>query len=228
MNRAARAASAVLVAVSVGGASPARAQTPAEPGRLELGIGPLWAGHASLGSMDANETTATGSAFRLFSSSTELSSATGVEGRVGVRVWRRFETEVSASYGKPVLRTAAGNDFENAPSVTASETIQQFTVSAGVVWYLPHPRIGSRLAPFATVNAGYLRQLHEAGTLAVTGQVYQLGGGLKYLFVSRPASHLKGLGARLDARIAARVRGVAFDGRTRYAPALGASLFARF
>jgi hypothetical protein len=227
VSRAARAALAAVVAAGIGHARPSAAQTP-EPGRFELGIGPLWMGRAPLGSIDANETTSAGGAFRLFSTSTELSSATGIEGRVGVHVWRRFEAEASASYGRPVLRTSVGNDAEGAAAVTATETLEQFTIGGGVVWYPPRPGIGRGLAPFVTVNAGYLRQLDEAATLALTGHVYQLGGGVKYLFASRASSRVKGIGVRLDARVAARSGGVAFDPRTRYAAALGASLFARF
>ncbi|MFI5179235.1 MAG: hypothetical protein ACHQO8_11750 [Vicinamibacterales bacterium] len=227
MTRAARAACAIVVAFGVGRARPAAAQSP-EPGRFEAGIGPLWTGGASLGSRDANETTSTGGAFPLFSTSTELSSAAGVEARAGVRVWQRFEAEASASYGRAELRTTVGNDSEGAAAVTAAETIHQFTFNGGVVWYPPRPRVGTRLTPFVSVNAGYLRQLHEAATLAVTGHVYQVGGGVKYRLVSRPSSHVKGIGVRLDVRVAARSGGVAFDARTRYAPTLGASLFARF
>jgi hypothetical protein len=227
VNRAARAAFVVVVAFGAGRARPAAAQSPAS-GRFEVAIGPLWMGGVSLGSTDANETTGTGGVFRLFSTSTELSSAPGIEARVAVHVWRRFEGEVSASYGRATLRTAAANDTEGAAPVTATETIDQFTVSGGVVWYPPRRRSGTRLAPFIGANAGYLRQLHEAATLAATGHVYQLGGGMKYLLVSHPASHVKGIGLRLDARVAARSGGVAFDARTRYAPALGASVYSRF
>jgi hypothetical protein len=227
VSRAARAALAAVVAVGIGHARPSAAQT-VEPGRFELGIGPLWVGRASFGSSDANETTSAGGRFPLFSTSTELSSAAAMEARLGVRVWRRFEAEASASYGRPVLRTAVGNDAEGAAAVTATETLEQLTIGGGVVWYPPRPGLGRRLTPFVSVSAGYLRQLEEAGTLAVTGHEYQLGGGAKYLFASRASSHIKGIGVRLDARMAARTGGVAFDPRTRYAPALGASLFARF
>src|SRR4029077_1292642 len=98
----------------------------------------------------------------------------------------------------PQIRTQITNDFEGAAPVTATEIIRQFTVGGGVVWYVRPARSASRLAPFATAGVGYLRQLHESGTLVETGHFYQFGGGVKYLFVSRPGSRLKGIGARID------------------------------
>jgi hypothetical protein len=207
---------------------PARAQTAALPGRFEIGLGPVWTGRLALGSADANETTSTGSTSRLFSTSTELAAVTGIEGRVGVRIFRRLEAEASASYGRAPLRTAFSNDIEGALSGTATESVDQFTIGGGVLWYFPPRSSSSRLTPFVTGGAAYLRDLHEAATLVVGGRLFQGGGGIKYLLAARPASHLKGLGIRVDARVVARSGAVAFDNHARYAPGLGASLFTRF
>jgi hypothetical protein len=200
----------------------------AEPGRFELAIGPLWVGRQALGSSDATETTGAGGSLTLFGTSTALSSASGLEARVGVKVSRAFEAEASGTYAAPQLRAQISNDAEGAASVTATEVIQQFTVGAGVVWYVRPARSASRFAPFATAGGGYLRQLHESATLVETGRFYQFGGGVKYLFVSRPGSHLKGIGARIDVRALVRQQGVAFDAGRHISPAVGASLFARF
>jgi hypothetical protein len=208
----------------------ARAQSAdaVEPGHVELAIGPLWVGRQALGSSDATETTGTGGSLTLFGTSTQVSSASGLEGRVGVKLSRAFEAEASGTYAMPQLRTQISNDFEGAAAATATEVIQQFTIGAGIVWYVQPARSKSRLAPFATVGAGYLRQLHESGTLVETGRFYQFGGGVKYLFVSRPGSHLKGIGARIDVRAVVRQQGVAFDAGRHVSPGVGASLFARF
>jgi hypothetical protein len=220
----------VLIGVASLGVPSAWAQSAeaAEPGRFELAIGPLWVGRQALGSSDANETTGAGGHLALFSSSTELASVSGLEGRVGVKLSRAFEAEVSGSYARPQLRAQIGSDFESAAPVTATEVIQQFTIGGGVVWYVRRARSASRLAPFATAGAGYLRQLHESATLVETGRFYQFGGGAKYLFVSRPGSHVKGIGARIDVRALVRQQGVAFDAGRHISPAVGASLFARF
>jgi hypothetical protein len=220
----------VLIGVASLRVPGARAQ-PAEavePGHVELAIGPLWVGRQALGSSDATEFTGGGGSLTLFGTSTELSSASAFEGRVGVKLSRRFEAEASGTYATPRLRTQISNDFEGAAAVTATEVIHQFTIGAGVIWYVRPARSASRLAPFATAGAGYLRQLHESGTLVETGRFYQFGGGVKYLFVSRPGSHLKGIGARIDVRAVVRQQGVAFDAGRHVSPAVGVSLFARF
>lgn len=209
--------------------APAGAQSSRDaPGRVELAIGPLWIGRQALGSSDANETTSTGGHLALFKASTELASASGWEGRVGVKVRRSFEAEASATYATPEIRSQISSDLEATTPVTVTERIQQFTIGGGLVWYPPLGRSPSRLAPFVTAGGGYLRQLHEAATLVQSGQFYQFGGGVKVLFASRPRSRLKGFGARADARAIVLSKGVAFDSTRHTSPALGASLFVRF
>lgn len=227
---AARTALFVVVMVSGLRVPIARAQAAAapEPGRFEVAFGPVWIGRQALGSTDANETTGTGGSLRLFATSTELAAAPGIEGRVAVRVWRSISGEASATYTAPQIRTEVSSDSESAASLTSSERIQQFTIGGGIVWSLPNGRPASRLTPFVTAGAGYLRQLHDAATLVETGRFYQFGGGAKYLFVSRPGSHLKGIGARVDVRAVVRQQGVAFDDGRHVSPAIGASLFCRF
>ena len=49
----------------------------------------------------------------------------------------RSTVEAEASYVKPELRIAVSGDAESAAPVTATETIQQFTIGGDLVWYLP-------------------------------------------------------------------------------------------
>jgi hypothetical protein len=202
--------------------------TGADPGRIELSAGALWVGQQVLGSNAANETTSTGTSLRLFSASSDLAAAAGVDGRVGVRLSHALVATAEASYTKPQLRVSISNDTENSTPVTAIETTQQYMIGGAVVWYLPYRFNASRVAPFVTGGGGYLRQLHEAATLVVTGRYYQVGGGVTYLFASRPNRILKGLGLRAEARAIVRQHGVAFDTSAHLAPALAAALFARF
>jgi hypothetical protein len=219
----------LVIAVSALHASVTLAQPASpEPGRVEVSAGSLWIGRQVLGSTSANETTGAGGTFALFQASTELASLSGLEGRVGVRVWRGVEAELEASYGKPQLKISIGNDTENAAQVTAVETIQQITVGAGVVWSVPYRPWRGRLMPFVTAAAGYLRAVHEAQTLIEAGRYYQVGGGVKVLLVSRSRSFFKGLGVRADARAMMRSKGVSFDAAGHASPAIGASVFLRF
>jgi hypothetical protein len=207
----------------------AQRQTDAGPGRVELGIGWTRIGRAAVGGGDATETTSSGATLSLFSTSTERAAASGVEGRVGVALTRRFECEGTGTYAAPQWRTRITGDYENAASVTAAETVHRFTVGGAILWYVRHPRIGPPLlTPFLTAGGGYWRELHAGAVLADTGRFYDVGGGLKVLLRSREEALVKGVGVRIDARVQARTGGIAFDGASRLSPTLGVSLFGRF
>jgi hypothetical protein len=208
--------------------APARAESELLPGRIEIGFGVLWSGQTALGSMDATETTAAGGHSTIFATSTALTGATSLTGRVAVRLSRSVEAEASAGYGTPALRTTISNDIEAGGPVIASETIKQYTVGGAALWYLPSQWMQARFSPFLAGGAGYRRQLHESETLGASGGTLEAGGGVKYLLASRPDSRPKCLGLRADVRLIASWKGVAFDDRLRLSPAIGGSIFARF
>jgi hypothetical protein len=217
---------ALLAIAWVAAASPAAAQSTATSGRVEVGGGLLWIGPQPLGSRTATETTGTGGTLPLFTETSTLSGAPGVDVRIAAKVTPTFEAEASASYARPTVRTQLGNDFESAPALTATERLQQFTVSGGANWYFL--RRSSTVTPFLGASAGYLRQLHENATLAQTGQQYQVGGGVKVMLTSRVHQRVKGAGIRADARALIRSNAIAFDGRRPASLAIGISLFFRF
>ena len=227
MSRLAAARLCACVAVLHVPAAFAQAPDPPKP-RFELGMGLLAIGSEPRGTKQATETTGAGSRTPLFSTSSDLAGAAGIAGRVGVRMTRSLVAEAEASYLEPQLRVAITGDFEGAAPVTASETVRQFSIGGGVLWYLANRRWPRRVAPFVLAGGGYLRQLHEPGTLVDTGGYYQVGGGATYLVVSSPRFHTRGIGARLDARALVRSKGVASDEGTHPSPALGVSVFVRF
>jgi len=206
-------------------ASPAPAQSVSQPGRFEIAIGSRWTGGQTFGGGDANETTSSGTAFRIFTASTTLAGAPSIDTRVGMRITRRLELQAAGSYGSPQLRVNVSNDVENAVVVTPSERVQQFTVRGGVLWYLSQ-LTRPRFAPFVAAEAGYLREVHEAHTLIEGGRLVEIGGGLKYLVGS--FGRFKAIGARVDARAVLRSKGVAFDDSLHTAPSVDVSVYLRF
>lgn len=220
---------ACLIAGAAALRAPAASAQPPDPPspRFEVGIGSLWIGRQPLGTKTATETTGTGGSTPVFSTSSDLSSAAGVDGRVGVRVTRSLVAEAEASYLTPQLRVAITGDAE-AAAVTASETVQQFSIGGGVLWHFTNHRSTGRFAPFVMAGGGYLRQLHQPGTLVDTGRYFQVGGGATYLLVSSPRFHTHGVGARVDVRALNRSKGVAFDGGAHTSPTFGVSAFVRF
>ena len=203
------------------------AQSGPPASRLELGVGVRWIGVEPLGTRAATETTGAGGTSPLFSTTSELSAAAGIDGRVGVRLTRFLVAEVEGSYSKPELRIAVSADAEGAAPITATEAIQQFTIGGSAVWYVPVHQ-SPRFAPFAIGGGGYLRQLHASGTLVDTGSFYHAGGGMSTLLSSGGRWHSKGVGIRADVQAFIRSNGVAFDGGSKVSLATGASFFVRF
>jgi hypothetical protein len=196
---------------------------------VEAAFGTVWVGSAALGTMDANETTGSGGDFRLFSTSTELASAAGLDGHVSLRLTRSFEAEAFASYTKPALQVRVESDTEtsNAP-LTVSDTIQEFLIGGAALWYLPARHAGGRARLFVRGGVAYLRDLENDGTLVVSGHAYEAGGGVKIMLASRDAGWWKGIGARVDARAVIRQQGVAPDDNAHTSLAVGASILFRF
>jgi hypothetical protein len=208
--------------------SSADAQPVELPSRIEVGIGLRWIGKEALGGRTATETTGVGGTSALFSTQSELGGASGADGRIGVRMAHRLTAEAEASYVKPQLGIAISGDIEGAAPLTATETIQQFTIGASLAWRLPGRRWSPRFAPFVAAGGGYMRQLHEQATLVADGRYYQFGGGVNALLASTRRFHTKGFGIRADLRALIRSRGVRFDERSSMSPTAGVSLFVRF
>ena len=204
------------------------APTVPPPARFEVGIGPVWIGHTNVGTRDATETAAAGSRFVLFSTSTQLDAAVGIEGRIGIHVSRVLEVDVAASYSPPMLRSRITADVENANPTSAGVAVRQIAIGGSLVVHLTRLHVSRRVVPFIEAGAGYLRQLYDTRTVAATGQTYQIGGGVNYMLASRTGHRVTGLGLRADVRALARTKGVAPDGRAHVAPAAGASLFVGF
>jgi hypothetical protein len=200
-----------------------------------VGLGGRWFGRTSLGEADANATTADGGTFRLFSTQSELAPMFALEGRLGVRVSQTLQVEASVSYGTSDLRTDVTLDVEGAADTTVSESVRQIALEGSIVAELSRWRMGDRTTPFVSGGAGYLRQLHERGTLAETGVIYHGGGGINILLrrPRPPAPGTRGplaksIGVRADVGAVLRTGGVALTDGIHVSPAAGSSLFFRF
>jgi opacity protein-like surface antigen len=185
-------------------------------------------GTASLGSAQANQTTGAGQPFALFATDSELAGANAVEGWVGVRLSETLHLEGAGSYGSSELRTRISSDVEGIPDVTAVESVQQYTLEAGVRMVLPQWRVGERTLPFASAGGGYVRYRHEGQTLLEHGGQFHLGAGATIELASRPDARISAIGVRVEGRAVIRVRGIAFDDDPHVVPQLGVSAFVGF
>jgi hypothetical protein len=192
------------------------------PHSFEVTASVLWLGPSSLGTSAAHETANDGTStpYTLFTATGDLTSAAGFEARLGYHVTRAIAVEGGVTYSRPSITFAIASDAEGAPGVTGTgETTTQLFLDASLVGYLSSLRFaGGKGRPFLEAGFGYLRQLHgqtgaTSGYFASdTGQVYHVGGGVRYFFRPRGAGLVKGLGLRVDARVYFRHGGYSFDG----------------
>ena len=212
---------AVAAAVVLLTGRPAGAQT--DGGKYEVAAGVRVVGPEPLGRVDATETTASGTTFRLFTADSTLDTLIGFEARLGYRLSRVLRIEATGSYGASDLEIALNADVENAADLTATERIAQFTLEGAAVMELTRWHVGTHGAPFIAAGAGYVRALHEERILVDEGILWHAGGGVNLVLRANPGSVL---GVRLDGR-ALFQRGVVNDG-VHVSPAFGASAFVRF
>jgi hypothetical protein len=193
-------------------------------GTVELGGGLIWHGGFDVESLPAELTGNTGSGtprVTLFETETRVGSIAGVQGRAGFYLSPRVSLEASAQFSRPVVGVRVSDDFEDAASVTAEQTMSRYIFDGSL---LVHPR-GWRFGrgrgmPFVIAGAGYVRELHQDRELVETGRTYHAGLGVKYWLTQGR----RRLGLRGDALVVVRDGSYGSDTERRPHPALGATL----
>ena len=210
--------------------SPARAQPiylgSAAPhkGSWEVSGGAIWSDGYDLGTRSAELTRNTGTGtgpFELFTAATEVTTATGGQGRIGVYLSRSVALEAGVQFLRPAVSSRLANDAEEAEDTTATETISRYVFDGSVVFHLTGLSFGGgKGVPFLIGGAGYLRELHEHDELIETGVTYHAGAGLKLWF----GQGARRLGVRADVGVAMRDGGFDFSEERRTVPTAGVSL----
>lgn len=181
------------------------------PGTMEFSGGVLFHGGSDEPNLAATLTrnpTTGSSPLQLFTSDLELKPAFGLEARLGVYLTRRISIEGGAQVARPQLRASLGGDFEEAQSVTATDTLTSYIFTGSILYHFGGP--AKRSHPFLLAGAGHVRDLHEGGDLIETGLEYHGGAGIKWwLGTGRPK-----LGVRGDVGVSLREGGYGTaDGR---------------
>lgn len=215
---------------------PSLASAQPREGHLEIGASVGIARGHDLGTEKAVESgngVPSGSPVTLFQASSMLERGPMFEGRVAWHLTRAFAVEGTVGMTRTHLKTSITNDFEQAPPVSSTSRLTQYTIEAGVLWqpnglWFAH----SRVRPFVTGGGGYLRQLHDGATLVETGRSAFAGGGVKVALHQatgpRP-SKLKTVGLRADARVNFTHGGFDVDGVVwRTYPSLTGGIFVCF
>jgi hypothetical protein len=193
-------------------------------GSWEVSGGAIWSDGYDLGARPAELTRNTGTGtgpFELFTSSTQVGTVTGGQGRIGVYLSRRVALEAGVQFLRPVVSSRLTSDFEQAEDTTATETISRYVIDGSVVFHVTGLSFaGGKGVPFLTGGAGYLRELHDQDELIETGRTYHGGAGLK-LWFGRGGRRL---GVRADVGLAMRDGGFDFSEDRRTFPTAGFSL----
>ena len=182
------------------------------------GIG--WSAGYDIGGSTAElRTNAAGTApppFTLFNVDSRIVPSPGGEVRVGVSVTPGLTVEGGVLFARRRLAFSIASDPEAGAVELEGESLQHYVFDAALLWQLPLVH-GPKVRTFASGGAGYVRQLHQDRTLVEGGQVYHLGGGVRYWLRGRPES-ARSIGLRGEVRINMRRNGIDFDNRTRVYP----------
>jgi len=190
------------------------------PGAVEISGGGIWTAGQDLEELGATLTPnpATGSSsFELFNSEPTLKSVIGAQALVGYYITRAFAIEGGVQYSRPTLSVRLGDDFEGAPSLTATTDITQYLFTGSAVYHF-----GNRpnMSPFIAVGGGHLRDVHNGNELIETGVEYHGKFGVKW-----GTGNGRGrLGLRAEGGLSMRSGGFTFDEDRRIVPTAAVSL----
>jgi hypothetical protein len=103
----------------------------------------------------------------------------------------------------------------------------QYLIDVSAVWQISQLELGNRARPYVVAGGGYLRQLDVDRVKAETGNLFHLGGGIRYWLRGSDARR-RALGLRAEVRAQLRSGGLEFEEKTRLAPAANLFLFFGF
>jgi hypothetical protein len=151
-------------------------------GSWEVGGGVTWAGSftgpASTAELTRNGESSGG--FDLFSTESEIRNGVGIGASLAFYLSPAIAVEAGLRYSQPVLTYRLADDVENAPPVSAEETLSRYVITASVIWHFRRLTSAHRIVPFIAGGGGYVRDLHEGNALIETGGEFHALGGVTY------------------------------------------------
>jgi hypothetical protein len=202
--------------VFVGGAKP-------KPGSAELSGGGFWMAGQSFDSAGAALTpnpSGGSSGFDLFDAEPSIDPAFGAHGTLGVYITRNLAIEGGVQFSRPKLKVSLTNDAEDAPDVTATETITSYVFTGSLVYHFGST---AKTVPFIAGGVGHVREVHGSSELVDTGVEYHGMFGIKSWF-----GRLRKYAFRAEGGLSIRDGGVSFSDGNRVVPMASASLLYLF
>lgn len=152
-------------------------------GTVTIAAGALFVGGSDFGGSTAEltpNTGTTGGGFELFDTRTRGRSTAALQARVGYFLTRRISVEGGFRFARPVLQVEITDDIEDAPDLTAEETLSRYIFDGTMLLHFPGD--GRRTVPFVFGGAGYRRELHEDQALVEEGVEIHGGAGVAWWF----------------------------------------------
>lgn len=192
--------------VFIGGAAP-------RAGTMEFTGGGLWTAGQSGSSTPASLTPNPGggaSSFELFNSEPRIGQAFGGQALLAVYVTRALAIEGGFQFARPTLEVTLEDDFEDAPDVTASTTVNSYLFTGSLIY---HFTTRGNTIPFVAGGAGHIRDAAAGNEVIETGLEYHGKVGVKSRF-----GRLRKWGWRAEVGISVRDGGFSFEDDVRVAP----------
>jgi hypothetical protein len=183
------------------GQAPRAGESPVRPHTIEVSAFAGWIGSGALSGQSALLTRdMIGNpppGLALFSVATRQKAASSFGGRIAYNLTRMFAVEGAFAYSHPTIRATISGD-PAAPAV-APFTLAQVSQISGDVSGIAHLTglvfANGHGVPFLAAGGGYLRQVFSGSSETVNGQIYNVGGGVKYFIGGNGRA-----GVRADAR----------------------------
>lgn len=189
-------------------------------GAFEISGGGMWAAGQDLDPRAATLTPnpGTGStSFELFGADPSLDQVFGAQALVGYYITRAFAIEGGMQYSRPTLSVELSDDFEDAPSLTATTSITQYLFTGSAVYHFGN---SANVTPFIAAGAGHLRDVHNGNELLETSVEYHGKVGVKW-WTGRGRGRI---GLRAEVGVSMRSGGFSFDEDRRAVPTAAVSL----
>jgi hypothetical protein len=183
------------------GQAPRADESPIRAHTIEVSAFAGWIGAGTLSGQSALLTRDTignpSPGLALFAVATDQKAAASFGGRVAYNVTRLLAVEGAFGYSHPTITATISGDSAapNVPPFTLAR-INELSADVSLVAHLTRLVFaGGHGVPFLAVGGGYLRQIFSGSTETINGQIYNVGGGVKYFIGGNGRT-----GARVDAR----------------------------
>jgi hypothetical protein len=155
----------------------------------------------------------------LFNAEPRIGHAFGAQALLGVYITPSLALEGGFQYSRPALEVRLGDDFEDAPDVTATTAINSYLFTGSLVYHFT----SGNTVPFIAAGAGHIRDAAQGNEVVETGIEYHGKVGVKSWF-----GRARTWGWRAEAGISVRDGGFNFEDDVRVAPGAAFSLLYLF